>query len=192
MDDLILAYFGHAQVYYVKHSRPTSEQDNIRLQLLCGGRPQEVTALRPCEVTRADDGVWYYHPGAHKMEHAEREKVIVLGPRAQKVLRPWLDRDAESLCFSPAESASWQLARQRKRPAEGGAAAKAVSSRGKRKPGTRYTRHSYRTCIQRACRRAKVPVWSPRQLATRARPRSARSTGAWRPPRRSWVTRTRR
>ena len=30
LNDLILAYFGHVQVYYVKHDRPTSEQDNIR------------------------------------------------------------------------------------------------------------------------------------------------------------------
>ena len=31
-------------------------------------------------------------------------------------------------------------------------------------PGKRYTRHSYRTAVQRACRRAGIPVWSPRQL----------------------------
>jgi integrase len=59
----------------------------VRLQLLCGARPQEITGVRPCEITKTDDGVWYYHPGSHKMEHMDRDKVIVLGPRAQKVLR---------------------------------------------------------------------------------------------------------
>ncbi|MEJ7640260.1 MAG: hypothetical protein WKF75_20415, partial [Singulisphaera sp.] len=28
IDELILAYFRHAQAYYVKNGRPTSEQDN--------------------------------------------------------------------------------------------------------------------------------------------------------------------
>jgi integrase len=31
-------------------------------------------------------------------------------------------------------------------------------------PGQSYTRHSYRVAVQRACRRAGIPVWSPRQL----------------------------
>ena len=33
VDELILAYFRHAQSYYVKDGRPTSEQDNIRQAL---------------------------------------------------------------------------------------------------------------------------------------------------------------
>ena len=31
-------------------------------------------------------------------------------------------------------------------------------------PGLRYTRHSYRVAVQRACKRAGIPAWSPRQL----------------------------
>jgi integrase len=31
-------------------------------------------------------------------------------------------------------------------------------------PGQRYSRHGYRTAVQRACRRAGIAVWSPRQL----------------------------
>jgi integrase len=97
------------------------------------------------------------------MEHMDRDKVIVLGPRAQKVLLPWLDRDPEAFCFAPAEAAAWQLNRG-KDPASAVTAEQVVKSRGKRKPGPKYTRHSYRNCVQRACRRAKVAVWSPRQL----------------------------
>src|SRR3954467_1903922 len=33
VNELILAYFRHAQAYYVKDERPTSEQDNIRQAL---------------------------------------------------------------------------------------------------------------------------------------------------------------
>ena len=40
----MIAYFRHAQTYYLKHGRPTSEQDNIRQALrfvrrLYGGTP---------------------------------------------------------------------------------------------------------------------------------------------------------
>ena len=34
----------------------------------------------------------------------------------------------------------------------------------RRGPGPKYTRHSYRVAIQRACRRAGIPPWSPHQL----------------------------
>ena len=33
VNELILSYFRHAQSYYVKDGRPTSEQDNIRQAL---------------------------------------------------------------------------------------------------------------------------------------------------------------
>jgi integrase len=136
----------------------------VKVQLFSAARPQEITALRPCEITATDDGVWYYHPGAHKMEHMDRDKVIVLGPRAQRVLRRWLDRDPQVFCFNPAEAAAWQLNRARKGSGDVVTGEQVVQSRRKRRPGPKYSRHSYRTCIQRACRRAGVPIWSPRQL----------------------------
>ena len=63
--------------------------------------------------------------------------------------------------------------------------------RGKprRAPGPRYTRHSYRVAIQRACRRAGIPLWSPHQPDTPGRRRFASSTG-WRRPRPCWATPT--
>ncbi len=44
VNELILAYFRHAQAYYVKDGRPTSEQDNIR-QALRFLRPHYGTTL---------------------------------------------------------------------------------------------------------------------------------------------------
>jgi integrase len=79
-------------------------------------------------------------------------------------LRPWLARDPEAYCFAPAEASAWQLLRQRKKPAPAWVAVAPLKKRTKRKPGPHYTRHSYRVSVQRACRRAGVPVWSPRQL----------------------------
>jgi integrase len=135
----------------------------VQLQHLCGARPQEVVAIRPCEVSTAGD-VWLYQPWGHKTAHLDRGKVIVLGPRAQAVLRPWLDRDPESHCFVPAETSAWHYRRLRRREPSLTPAEDEVAKRLKVRPGSRYSRHSYRTAVQRACRRAGIPVWSPRQL----------------------------
>ena len=135
----------------------------IQIQHLTGARPQEVVAIRPCEVL-ADGDVWLYQPRSHKTAHLDRGKVIVLGPKAQAVLRPWLDRDPESYCFVPAETSAWHYRRLRRRTPAPDQAENGEPRVLKLSPGLRYTRHSYRTAVQRACRRAGIPAWSPRQL----------------------------
>ncbi len=129
------------------------------LQLLTGARPQEVIHLRPGDIT-AGDGVWYYAPSVHKTQHLGRDKCVVLGPRAMAVLQPFLDRDPLAYCFSPAESVAWQRARRAKRPT----AARAPTIPLGELVNPMYTRHSYLLAVRRACRRAKVPAWTPRQL----------------------------
>jgi integrase len=135
----------------------------VRLQHLCGARPQEVVAIRPCEVSVEGD-LWLYRPRSHKTAHLGRGKVIVLGPRAQEVLRPWLDRDPESHCFVPAETSAWNNRRRRRREPTHSPAPRAGAAEKRLAPGSRYTRHSYRTAVQRACRRAGIAAWAPRQL----------------------------
>jgi len=134
----------------------------IQLQHLCGARPQEVIAIRPCEVETDGDG-WLYRPRSHKTVHLDRGKLIMLGPQAQTILRPWLARDPETHCFVPAEAAAWNYQRLRQRTSSNRTARAGVKESGLA-PGRKYTRHSYRTAVQRACRRAGTPVWSPRQL----------------------------
>jgi integrase len=135
----------------------------VRLQHLCGARPQEIMSIRPCDIV-TDGDIWLLHPHRHKTQHLDRSKVIMLGPKAQDILRPWLDRDPESYCFVPAEVAAWH--RDRTRRPQGTRIANRKARRGKprHEPGLRYTRHSYRVAIQRACRRAGIPVWSPHRL----------------------------
>lgn len=137
----------------------------VQLQLATGARPGEITALRPRDITLAE-GVWAYRPMEHKTEHFGRQRAIFLGPRAQELLRPWLDRTPDSFCFSPAEvvearNARKRAARQSKVTPSQAARSKASPERA---PGRRYTRNSYRVAIQRACIRAGVPVWVPLQL----------------------------
>jgi len=81
----------------IAHLRPLVA-DMVRLQRLTGIRPGEVCVMRPCDIDRTGD-VWQYRPHEHKMEHKGRSRVILLGPKAQAILRPYLLRDGESLCF---------------------------------------------------------------------------------------------
>lgn len=139
----------------------------VRLQLLTGARPGEVVALRPRDVTFGTDGVWVYRPAEHKTEHLERRRAIMIGPSAQEELRPWLDRDPDAHCFSPAEVVAARNARQRagrRSPMTPSQAARTPKPGAKRAPGRRYTRNAYRVAIQRACVKAGVPIWAPLQL----------------------------
>ena len=139
----------------------------VELQVLTGARPGEVAALRPRDVTFGTDGVWVYRPGSHKTEHFDRRRIIMIGPLAQEVLRPWLDRDADAHCFVPSEVVAARNARQRARrrsPMTPSQPAYRRKANPERVPGRRYTANAYRTAVQRACRRAGVPIWSPLQL----------------------------
>lgn len=56
-------------------------------------------------IIERDEGVWRYRPRKHKTEHRGRERVVLLGPRAQAVIAPFLEgRDVEAFLFSSAEA----------------------------------------------------------------------------------------
>ena len=81
--------------------------DMVRLQRLTGMRPGELCILRPCDINRAND-VWVYYPKRHKTMNAGRERPIFIGPRGQKLLAKYLDRDPEAYCFQPREAVEAQ------------------------------------------------------------------------------------
>lgn len=152
---------------------PPAVQAMIELQLLTGMRPGEVVILRPRDIERTSDAAWVYSPARHKTRHLGRARKIPLGPRAQAILRPFLDgRAPEAFAFSPRESSEWRLAR--------------VRSRGKppaprrtdaRAPRERYDVDSYRRAIARGARRAQVPHWHPNRLRHTAATRLRREFG---------------
>ena len=123
----------------------------VRIQLLTAARPGEVAAIRPRDLDRSDPTVWIYRPESHKTEHHGRERVIVLGPRAQAVLAPWLDRDPAAYCFCPAEVVAEREAARKPGP---GVGAQSGSKAARPQPGGRYTKDSYRVAVARACDRA--------------------------------------
>ena len=42
-------------------------------------------------------------PASHKSEHHDRERVIFIGRKGQRILLPYLLRPADYYCFSPRE-----------------------------------------------------------------------------------------
>lgn len=77
---------------------PDVVSDMIDFQRLVGCRPGELFILRPCDIDQSGD-VWRYVPGSHKTEHKGRERVIFIGPKAQDVLRRYLLRADDDVCF---------------------------------------------------------------------------------------------
>ena len=128
--------------------------DMVRLQMLTGCRPGELCLLRPCDVTFQSNRVWVYRPERHKTEHHGKERRIFIGPEGQAVLRPYLDRDTEAYCFSPAEAQAQrnEVKREnRKTPMTPSQAARYPKRNGQRRPGDRYDANTYARAIARAC-----------------------------------------
>ncbi len=141
--------------------------DMIRFELLTGCRPGELCAIRPDDVDTSGN-VWAYRPSEHKTEHHSRQRVVFIGPQAQDVLRPYLLRDKQTHCFSPAESEAKRLAEQhekRKTPLScGNRPGTNRKSRPKRTVGNCDDTNSYRKAIHRAC---DVAFPAPPPLAQR-------------------------
>jgi len=140
--------------------------DMVRFQRLTAARPSEVCLLQPEDLDRSGE-VWEYRPGAHKTEHHGRGRLILVGPRAQAVLTPYLLRPANAYCFSPREAVEKRHAERRtarRSPITPSQARRRRKTKPKRAPGPRYTPASYRQAIHRACDRARLQRWSPNQL----------------------------
>ena len=168
----------------------------IRLQLLTGMRPSEVTAMTAGEINR-DGEVWLYEPSKHKNRWRGHQRVVPLGPKCQEAIAPFLDRSMDAPLFSPAEAEQWRheqrainrnrqtkvfpcelIAREKRK-------AQALKRKSKRSKRSSYTRDSYRRAIEYGvlkANRARVALdpkskplesWFPYQLrhtyATRMR-----------------------
>ena len=127
--------------------------DMVRFQRLTGCRPGEVCIMRPCDVDTSGD-VWQYTPCEHKTEHHSRQRIIFVGPQTQDILRPYLLRDKEAYCFSPADSERRRreaMHEARKTPLNYGNRPGTNKSRKPKRPaGAKYTTDAYRRAIERA------------------------------------------
>jgi integrase len=135
----------------------------IRLQLLCGCRPDEVTIMRPCDIDQTTKPCWIYKPTTHKNEWRGQDKEILIGPKAKKLLLPWIKKceSVDGYLFSPRKVAErWneeQIRLSGKKPAF-------VKLNVLKPPRECYDDHSYAQAVRRACRRAGIDEWTPGRL----------------------------
>lgn len=143
----------------------------IRLQQLTATRAGEMVIMRPCDVDRSG-AVWLYRPERHKGTWLEKGRTVFIGPKAQAVLEPFLARDPQAYCFSPAEAVL-----ERRAAAKAGRKTKVQPSQAARRkkrtpiraPRARYDTHSYTQAVEYAIAKANkhgasVPHWTPLQL----------------------------
>lgn len=138
----------------------------IQLQLVTGMRPGEACIMRLADIDRSAD-VWAYKPQSHKTQHHGRERIVFLGPKAQALIQPFLTADRERYLFSPQNAEAERNAARRENrqsPMTPSQAARQPKEDPIRTAGECYHRQSYTKAIARACRLAKVDLWSPNRL----------------------------
>ncbi len=138
----------------------------VRLELLTGMRPGEVIVMRGIDLEMAGP-VWTYRPGsdrgphgAHKTAWRGHGRVVLIGPRGQEVLRPWLRLNLNEYLFQPKEARAAfdaERRRNRKSPMTPSQAKRRPKANPKKRPGERYTTSSYDQAIYRACESAFPP-----------------------------------
>jgi integrase len=137
----------------------------VRVQRLTGMRPGEAARMRGCDLDTSGE-VWAYRPARHKTSWRGKARVVLVGPKGQEALRPFLKPDPDAYLFSPREAhEEWLAARRsaRKTRVQPSQACRRKAN-PKRRPGEFYTRFTYAAAFARACRKAGVPHWHPNQL----------------------------
>lgn len=134
----------------------------IQLQRLNGMRSGEVTIMRACDLDMSGR-VWMYTPATHKTEHHGRARLLPLGPRAQTIIEPWLEKDVSAYLFSPVDAEAQRFIRlhaRRKTPVQPSQQKRNERGRHRRRvrpPKNRYSTASYGRAIARACDLAFPP-----------------------------------
>jgi len=139
----------------------------VQIQLLTGMRSSEVCMMRPCDIDKSEPPVWFYRPQTHKTAYRGYSRLIPLGPKAQRLLTPYLLRDKTDYCFAPKES--------QEQRGSNGSHSRAVCKR--------YDKNSYRRAVQYAVKAAnkdsvEVPMFTPHQLRHTAGTRTRKQFGA--------------
>lgn len=75
-----------------------------RVQRLTGMRSGECCIMRACDIDMSNVGTWRYRPADHKSAHHGHDRVVIIGPQAQDIIRPFFKSDLRAYLFTPAES----------------------------------------------------------------------------------------
>lgn len=132
----------------------------IQFALLTGCRPSEACVVRWSQIDTSGR-LWLYVPGKHKTEHHDKRRVIVIGPKAQRLLNSFRELSRSDYVFDPQFGADEYV---RANYREGAKACQV---------GEHYSVDSLTAAVRKGCDRAEIPRWSPGQLrktrATQAR-----------------------
>lgn len=141
-----------------------------------GMRPGALLAMRGRDVKpTSDKSVMAYNvpPEAYKLDHLdemdESDRIVYIGPRAWKIVKPWLPSDPDDFVWSPRRSEMERRAQRRAERETPMYDSHQPELRKKRRGsidrvGDRYSVDTYRRAITRACEAAGVEPWSPNQL----------------------------
>ena len=132
----------------------------VDLQLLTAARPGELLNLTPGDIDQTTDP-WEARPVKHKTAWKGKGRVILFGPKAQAIMKPFMLRPKGKPLFSPKEAEAERHAQAtvHRRPNQ-----KPNPKLTDRTMGDAYTVDSYRRAIERACDKAGVPRWTPYRL----------------------------
>lgn len=75
----------------------------VTVQRYTGMRPGEVCKVRPCDIDRTGE-CWIYRPAEHKTANQGKTLIKAIPLPARVALEPYLEREPEDYCFSPAEA----------------------------------------------------------------------------------------
>jgi integrase len=135
----------------------------VDLQLYSGARPGELLGMRLCDVEMdGRNAIWIFRPDQHKNAYREKERMIYLGPKAQRVLQPFIKGvRTDEILFSPrvaeAQRRAELTAQRKTAPGQGNSIGTNRKAHPVRKPGERYTTQSYNRAVQYACERCFPP-----------------------------------
>jgi integrase len=143
----------------------------VQLMRYSNCRAEDAVVLRACDLTMTGD-VWEYRPASHKNRWREEmsavhARVVFLGRRCQKVLRPFLKGNPQAYLFSPQESRAAYQARRaalrtsKRTPSE---LRRRRKPDPRRAPGERYTVNTFQQTVRKTCRRLGLPPWSVLQV----------------------------
>lgn len=132
--------------------------DMIRVHRLTGMRPDELCQLAWPLIEKRGK-VWVFRPDRHKGKWRNKPRVIVIGPRAQKILER---HPGDGFVFSPQKAVMEVYERT---VAEARCHRKPEKVKGvPRKAGDRWTVSAYDRAITRGAEKAGVAHWSANQL----------------------------
>jgi integrase len=96
----------------------------IQFQLCTAARPGEAVQLRTGDTDMSGSvtlpsgerrTIWRFRPRKYKTQHFGKDRVIIIGPEAQEIIRPLLKHNLQAHCFSPRENHKlrWEAHRAR-------------------------------------------------------------------------------